>query len=412
MDSAAPAPQPAAGVKEEEAPAQQERQQQAAAPAAAPAAKPPAAAAAGGDDGSDSDDDAPLLARKAAVKQGELTDRVRDGPAVLQGPNASPAAAHAQCCAAARTRRPCAPPTPVCGPPALLPCGCRACVQQQARTQGQGSSGEEGGRLGPPAGAATPCCACVGWDNPACCTSPLPLLQPAPPLLLPRLPRRSQHWGRRRQPRRSQQPRRRSRQPRRRQPNRRPRQPAAARRRPRCGARSRGCLCANSACGAEQAAPADACDVLPSLPARSQLAVWLCQLAVLPGCVESPSPQPHRLPACSPALLCSPRRSLTCPARRATRQWRCANAAGCSCVCRSCGVPCHLALSHVQQGWVPLPLPCTPPASHNHSPSLLPAAERPAAPLLYQPEAAAARQRDGHQVRLRGAGMACMTRAS
>ena len=71
------APQPAPAVKEEEAQSQQQRQQQAAAPAAAPAAAKPAAVAAGGDDdGSSSDDDAPLLARKAAVKQGVCTGLV------------------------------------------------------------------------------------------------------------------------------------------------------------------------------------------------------------------------------------------------------------------------------------------------------------------------------------------------
>ncbi len=99
VDSAAPAPQAAAGVKEEQPQAQQERQQQAAAPAAAPAAaKPPAAA--GGDDGSSSDDDAPLLARKAAVKQGGCAwraFRIRGCQRCSHAPLRAPRCCHVPC---------------------------------------------------------------------------------------------------------------------------------------------------------------------------------------------------------------------------------------------------------------------------------------------------------------------------
>ena len=68
------APAPPAQPKQEPATQQQQPQQQAAAPAAA--ARPAAARLAAGGGDSDSDDDAPLLARKAAVKQGEVWGRV------------------------------------------------------------------------------------------------------------------------------------------------------------------------------------------------------------------------------------------------------------------------------------------------------------------------------------------------
>lgn len=109
MDSAQPAP----AVKEEEgSAAQPERQQQAATPAAAPAAAKPPPAAAGGDDGSSSDDDAPLLARKAAVKQGALVGY-----------------ADCRCCSAARKAWPCS-----LDPTCLPACTCCPCATRPLPT--------------------------------------------------------------------------------------------------------------------------------------------------------------------------------------------------------------------------------------------------------------------------------------
>lgn len=290
VDSAAPAPQLAAGVKGEEAPAQQERQQQAASPAAALAAKPTAVAAAADGGGSDSDDDAPLLARKAAVKQGERADRVRYGPAVMQGPKASHAAAHPQCCAAAHTRRPCAPPTQVSSPPARPPCARRACVEQQARTQGQGSSGEEGGQLGPLAGAAPPRRTSVG--TPPC----LLRLAPAGPATCPSAAS---------PPVAAQEPATGEKAAAKKKPAAKEEKPAAKNAAAKPAAKAASSSAAEAKVrGSQQgllvcelvlwgwtSCPRDACDALPWLPARSQLAVLRCQLAVPTGFVVSPCPQ-------------------------------------------------------------------------------------------------------------------------